>query len=104
MTLDLPTWSHAEVIVSRGGLTVGVFPSEEHDFVVLAGEAEGHKSVSLHAGADGWTTMVAADAWVALGPRSSGPKGLQIGPYMFDLMHSSSDHTRLSRARRRVTD
>ena len=127
----LPTWSEAQVVVSHGGLSIGIFSStkpwmprhkerrflavgqenvdpeesphggapllslrdsvnrtiEEQHFVLLAGEAEGHMAVTLHAGGEGWTVVVAADAWIALGPRASGPQGMQIGPHMLDLTH-----------------
>ena len=131
MDRDLPTWSHAQLIVSHGTLTVGVFSStkpwmprhkeqrflgvgtvpcepndsplggsplkpltrsangtvEEQGFVVLAGEAAGHHSAAFMDGGQHWTLVLASDAWVAVGPRESGPQAIQFGSYMLDLSH-----------------
>jgi hypothetical protein len=52
--------------------------------VILAGEAEGHQLVTLHGGGENWTVVVAADAWVAVGPKASWPEVVQIGPHMME--------------------
>jgi hypothetical protein len=136
MGRDLPTWSHAQLIVSHGSLTVGVFAStkpwmprhkeqrflgvgpvpfdpdespfggsplkpltdsahgtiEEHGFVVLAGEAAGLRSVAFTGGGQDWTLVLASDAWVAVGPRDSGPQAIQFTSYVLDLSHLEFGH------------
>jgi hypothetical protein len=58
---------------------------EELDFVIIAGEAEGYRSVELLAGGAGWTAIIAADAWIAVGPRTSAPQRVQIGPHTLEF-------------------
>jgi hypothetical protein len=64
---------------------------EERDFVVIAGEADGCRSIGLHEGGAGWTTIVAADAWVAVGPRATAPQRVEIGPHMLECPHLRLD-------------
>jgi hypothetical protein len=58
---------------------------EDDDIVVIAGEAEGHRSVTLSLGGAGWTAVVAADAWVAVGPRVSAPQLVHIGQHELEF-------------------
>lgn len=58
---------------------------EDAHGVVLAGEAEGHRSLELSAGGAGWTAVVAADAWIAVGPRVSAPQLVRIGPHELEF-------------------
>lgn len=58
---------------------------QEHDFAIIAGEAEGYRSIELTAGGAGWTAIVAVDAWVAVGPRISAPERIQVGPHALEF-------------------
>ena len=53
--------------------------------MIIAGEAEGYRSVELLGGGAGWTAIVAADAWVAVGPRMSAPHVVRIGPQALEF-------------------
>jgi hypothetical protein len=60
----------------------GAHFSDYEGITVMAGEAEGHTSVILLGGGDNWVVAVAADAWIAVGPSSSRPGAVQIGPHI----------------------
>src|SRR4051794_17569809 len=62
---------------------------EDAGVVVLAGEADGHRAVNLHGGGEGWTVVVASDAWVAVGPKASWPEFFEIGPHMLQAPHGA---------------
>lgn len=59
--------------------------AEYEGLTLLAGEAEGHAAAHLVGAGDGWMLVLAADAWIALGPSDSKPHAIEIGPHRVEV-------------------
>jgi len=64
---------------------IGAQWTEHEGLTLLAGEAEGHATAQLVGAGDGWLLVLAADAWIAMGPTDSKPYAIEIGPHSVEV-------------------
>ncbi len=64
---------------------IGAQWTEHEGTTLLAGEAEGHATAQLIGAGDGWLLVLAADAWIAIGPTDSKPYAIEIGPHSVEV-------------------